>query len=661
MNAITTGTAAAGPKEPAVTGAADIAAIGAAGWPAGLPTDTYDLFRRSAERFGDATALSFFLTVAEHRRTRDWSYRALFVEITRAANLLTRLGVGPSDVVAYVLPNLPETHFVLWGGEAAGIALAVNPLLEVEPMADILRAARPRVLVTLAAFPGTDLHDRAMAAARAAEIRDVVLVDLADAVTGWRRIPARLMAWRAGRQAARRAVAAPGRAPVLHRYRRLAAAVPGDRLLRERPIAPGDAASYFCTGGTTGRPKIAVRTHANEVANAWMSGRMAGDAARPGDTTFCGLPLFHVNAAMVTGLAPFLRGHRVLLGTPQGYRAPGMLDRFWEIVEHHAVTNFSGVPTLYAALLQRPVAGRDLSCLRYCYCGAAPMSADQIRAFEAMTHVVLLEGYGLTESTCVVSLNPLGGQRHAGSIGLALPFQAVQPVLLDAEGAYLGDAPAGEPGVLAISGPNVFSGYLSAEDERGVWIDRGDGRRWFNTGDIGRIDRDGYIWLTGRAKDLIIRGGHNIDPRAIEDALCRHPAVELAAAVGRPDPHAGELPVVYVQLHGGAAATEADLLAFADREVGERAAQPKAVRIREQLPLTAVGKIFKPALREAEVLHYIAETLAAAGLAGTTTLVQEPRRGLVATIRADAADRDAVRRAFAGITTFRVEVSASAP
>ena len=252
-----------------------------------------------------------------------------------------------------------------------------------------------------------------------------------------------------------------------------------------------------------------------------MSARFLGNAARPGDTAFCGLPLFHANAALATGIAAFLQGSRVLLGTPQGYRGPGLVDRFWEIVAHHRITYFSGVPTLFAALLGRPAEGYDLSSLRYCFCGAAPLPADSIRAFEAMTGARLLEGYGLTEGTCVSTINPYAGERRPGSVGLRLPFGELRPLVLDPEGAYLRDAAVGEPGAVCISGPHVFQGYLSADDS--LWIARGDGRRWFNTGDLGRLDAEGYLWLTGRAKDIIIRGGHNIDPATIEDALHRHP------------------------------------------------------------------------------------------------------------------------------------------
>jgi len=630
----------------------DIKAIEAEGWPEDLPSTTYELLRRSAETFGKMTALTFFVDAARHRETRDWSYAALFGEVTRAANLLAGLGVGRTDVVAYILPNLPETHFVLWGAEAAGVALAINPLLDTATIRDILCAANARVVVTLAPFPGNDLNARAITAADDTDsVTDIVLVDVARHVRGWRRLPA----WMMGRRA-RRTMLPPRRA-ALHEYAKLRAQA-ADARLSVTPPAHRDISSYFCTGGTTGTPKIAVRHHANEVANAWMSSRMAGSEARPGDTTFCGLPLFHVNAAMVTGLAAFLRGARVLLGTPLGYRAPGLLDRFWEIVAHHRVASFSGVPTLYAGLLQKPVADHDLSSLRYVYCGAAPMPAEQIRAFEAQTGVVLLEGYGLTEGTCVSSVNPIAGQRRPGSIGLPLPFQAMRAVIVDEQGGYVRDAECDEAGAIAISGANVFAGYLSPRDNAGVWIDRGDTRRWFNTGDLGRIDADGYVWLTGRTKDIIIRGGHNIDPATIEDALYAHPSVELAAAIGRPDAYAGEVPVAYVQLRSGTTASEDVLLAFARDRVGEAAAKPKAIYVLDAMPLTAVGKIFKPTLRETETARVATDALARAGIDTQATARRDGSRGMLVSVQVPLASREAARVALS-VFAFESDVTES--
>ena len=212
----------------------------------------------------------------------------------------------------------------------------------------------------------------------------------------------------------------------------------------------------------------------------------------------------------------------------------------------------------------------------------------------------ILEGYGLTEGACASSLTPFDAPPRIGTIGLRFPYQDMRALILDADNAYVRDAETDEIGVIAIRGPNVFVGYLDPTHNEGIWIER-HGETWLNSGDLGRQDADGYFWLTGRRKELIIRGGHNIDPKLIEDALQSHPAVALVAAIGSPDAHAGELPVAYVQLKPGATVTEAELLAHAQRAIPEKAAMPKRVKIAPSLPTTAVGKLFKPALVEREI------------------------------------------------------------
>ncbi|WP_150126035.1 AMP-binding protein [Brevundimonas sp. LM2] len=359
---------------------------------------------------------------------------------------------------------------------------------------------------------------------------------------------------------------------------------------------PQDIASIFGTGGTTGSPKLARRTHANEVANAWMASRMIVSGLGAGSTFFSGLPLFHVNGAMVTGLSAFLLGTHVLIGTPQGFRGAGVIDRFWEIAAHHRVSAFSGVPTLFSALLQRPVAGHDLSRLAFGICGAAPMSPELLDQFQRTTGVKVLEGYGLTEATCVASVHALDGVQKIGSVGIPLPFQAVRIAILDERGGFERTAAADEIGAVLLNGPNIFQGYTDVRHDAGLWIELA-GERWLDTGDLGLVDADGFLWLKGRSKDVIIRGGHNIDPAMIEDAFYSHAAVELCAAIGRPDAHAGEVPVVYVQLKPGASAEPAELAAHAEGRIHERAARPKAVHLIDVMPLTAVGKVHKPSLR----------------------------------------------------------------
>ncbi|MBU1345592.1 MAG: acyl-CoA synthetase [Alphaproteobacteria bacterium] len=585
--------ASAVPTSAPVASRGDIRALEAAGWPSDLPTSTYALLQASAARFGDQPAVSFFLETKSHRRPETLSYRDLLADVTRTANFFGSLGVEPNDVVALVLPNLIETHLCLWGGEAAGVVFPINPLMEAEAISALLRESGAKVVVTLAPFPGADLYDKVVAATASAQVVETIaLVDLAPHVRGPKRWAARLA------QARMRRRAAPVRKDLkVVDFGRELKRMKGTQLDSGRVIAAEETASIFGTGGTTGSPKVARRTHANEVANAWMSSRMIVSGLTPGSTFFAGLPLFHVNGAMVTGLSAFLLGTHVLIGTPQGFRGTGVIDRFWEIATHHGVTAFSGVPTLFSALLQRPVQGHDLSRLAFGICGAAPMSPELLDQFQRTTGVKVLEGYGLTEATCVAAVHALDGVQKIGSVGLPLPFQAVLIAHPDERGGVERLAGIDEVGAVLLAGPNVFQGYTDARHDRALWVEIA-GERWLNTGDLGLVDADGFLWLKGRAKDLIIRGGHNIDPAMIEDAFFSHPAVELAAAIGRPDPHAGEVPVVYVQLKPGVAAGPDALAAHAEARIHERAARPKAVHLIEVMPLTAVGKVHKPTLRQ---------------------------------------------------------------
>jgi fatty-acyl-CoA synthase len=227
------------------------------------------------------------------------------------------------------------------------------------------------------------------------------------------------------------------------------------------------------------------------------------------------------------------------------------------------------------------------------------LPVEILNRFKAETGIPVLEGYGLTEGTCVSAVNPRRGEQRPGSVGLRLPYQEMKVARID-DGVYRGDCAPGEIGTILVRGPNVFRGYKEADHNRDVWVEAGDGDPWLNTGDLGRQDEDGYFWIEGRKKDLIIRGGHNIDPSMIEEPLHEHPAVEIAAAVGRPDAYAGELPVAYVQLRAGATATEEELLDYAQQCIKEQAAVPKRLHILDEMPQTAVGKIFKPALRRRE-------------------------------------------------------------
>lgn len=554
---------------------------------------TFDLLQRGSKMAPDAPALSFFLRAEDYKKPTVWTHREWMAQIIKAANAFRRMGINRSDVIAFILPNLPETHWTIWGGETAGIVFAINPLLESGLMTELMLAAAPKILVTLAPSPGTDLWDRASEAAKSIPtLKQIVTV---SPLTYYKSPLAPLLRLASALKTPEKV----GNIPVAPFQRVMEGAT--ETQLQFIPPKLTDVASYFCTGGTTGAPKIAVRTHATEVANALELGAAFGhDSLGPYQSVFCGLPLFHVNAQLGTGLTPWANGAHVVLGAPQGYRTPGLLPSFWDIAEHYRFLFFSGVPTVYSALLQDPPKRQDLSQLKYGICGAAPMPIELFNKFQSTTGIKILEGYGLTEGGCVSSVNPPHGETKVGSIGIRLPWQAMKSIILDDQGNFVRFAKTDEVGVIAISGPNLFKGYLNPQHNKGLWIDapseHGLPSRWLNTGDLGREDKDGYFWLTGRKKELIIRGGHNIDPKLIEEAMHGHPAVALAAAIGRPDQHAGEVPVVYVQLRPNEAASPGDLIEFAKQGIDERAAWPKQVIIMPTLPTTAIGKIFKPAL-----------------------------------------------------------------
>ncbi len=344
---------------------------------------------------------------------------------------------------------------------------------------------------------------------------------------------------------------------------------------------PGDTALLIYTSGSTGRPKGVILDHANIAAMLQIMQRTLAFSAS--DRALLVLPLFHVNALLVSVLAPLaVGGSAVILEK---------FDRhsFWADVERYKATYFSAVPAIYTLLNQAPESEKpDLGALRFVICGAAPMPAPAIATFEARYRVPLVEGYGLTESTVAATLNPIAGVRKPGTVGL--PMQGVTIHIIDDEGLVL---PAGQVGEVAISGPNVMRGYLNQPEESARVLAGG----MLRTGDIGHFDADGYLVLVDRKKDMIIRGGENIYPKEIENALYEHDAVAEAAVVGRPCPVMGEEVVAFVALRPGDAVSADVLTAFLTTRLA-RFKLPKEIRFLDTLPKNAVGKIAKPVLRQ---------------------------------------------------------------
>lgn len=526
--------------------------------------NTYDMLRYGVSLNPQAPALSFFIDGNKYQEAISYTYAEFLQQVNRTANFFRDLGVGAGDVISYLLPNLPQTHFVLWGGQATGIVNPINPLLEAEIIQEICEHAKTKVLVALGDMPGSDIWQKVE------HIRDQ-LPELNVIV---------------------RVMGPSDEKAGIYGYEQSISCYNADKLDSGREIHPDEIATIYHTGGTTGTPKLAPHTHLNEVAMVAML-RPAFAELKQGDTFMCGLPLFHVNGTVITGSFPLSIGAHILLMGPKGYRDPGVVKNFSRIVEHYRGAFFSAVPTVLSMLLGALDKTADLSSLKYLLCGAAPLSIQLFEMFEEQTGMKIAEGFGMTEGTCGSIINPIEGERKIGSIGLRLPYQQAKVFILDENGCYLRDAQVNEIGSVCIKGPNVISGYLEERHNRNIWAKVG----WFNTGDLGRQDQDGYFWLTGRSKELIIRGGHNIDPGLIEGPAAALEGVAFAAAVGQPDAHAGEVPIVFVQLHEGAQVTPEQVLSYLAEQIGERAAIPKEAFILDQLPLTAVGKLFKPKLR----------------------------------------------------------------
>ena len=597
-----------------------------------LPESTYRLLLDAAGAWPNAVATQWIPDPGDYTRRLDWTYAKLAGTVTRIANALTALGVRRPDAVTLSSVNTSMLYAATLAAQAAGIAAPVNPALSGERIAELIRRTGSRVLVAAGPELDPQLWQQLVEVARQAGMTAVLALRPDDA----HGVPPALDGDAA-------AGGTPnGRGPVVAYLDEVIAGQPDSHLAGADLPQADDLAAFVHTGGTTGAPKVAAHTHANQLACGRGISLCSGLAA--GEGMLGGLPLFHVNALIVTGIAPMFSGARVVWPGPAGYRDKGLYARFWKIVEHYGIAAMSAVPTVYATLAQVPV-DADISTLRLPIAGAAPLPGSVREDFAAHTGRRLLEGYGLTEATCVSTWTRPGEERP-GSVGRVLPGQQIKAVRIG-DGSWA-DCGPGQTGVLVIGGPAVFAGYVTDPDLGGPRVSREgivhDG--WLDTGDLGIVDAGGFVSLTGRAKDLIIRGGHNIDPRVIEDGLLRHPAVRAAAAVGRPDRHSGEVPVAYVVPADPGRFEEAELLAWAADAIDEPAARPKRIYPMTEIPVTAVGKPFKPALLADAAVGAITEALTAAGVADARVTAAYEDGRLVVTVT--GADPDRVQDAVAG-------------
>jgi fatty-acyl-CoA synthase len=531
------------------------------------------------------------------------SYAELRSRANQAANLFQSLGITSNDVVLYILPTVPQLYVTTLGALACGIACGVNWMLEPAHLAELVRATKAKVIVTLGPTDGYKIWDNVQA------IR-------AD-------IPASVHIL---------TVPGPGGAVMPEcDLDTLAARQPGDRLLFDRKVAPDDIAAYVHSGGTTGSPKLVQLTHRGFAYKCWANAVVMAHTSD--DVIFADYPMFHI-----AGI--FARGMSIVIPTPLGARDKRFIENYWKFVQRFGVTIFSGVPTTLAQLAKSGPRGEALGTLRdYACTGSTAFPAEVARQIESLIGVRVLLTYGATEYTQNVTQAPRDGDPKYGSPGIRLPYTQVKTVELDGD-VIKRDCGVDEIGVVVVKGPSITPGYLEPKYNAGVFTRDG----WFNSGDLGRFDADGYLWLTGRVKDVIIRGGHNIDPSVIEETLIKHREVMLAAAVSKPDAYAGELPVAYVQLVPGARATAEEIRDFALAHIPERAAAPKDIIIVERMPLTDVQKPAKVELRRDAARRAFREVLA--GIADgklTVEIVADPVKGNTAVISvADAGVRSDV-------------------
>lgn len=545
-------------------------------------SSTIDLIQHNARQFPQHPALLFQADAGLETPLLAWSYKKLADQILRAGALLRQAGVTRDEPVALVAPNIPSTHIALWGAQLAGHVFPINYLLGAEHIAGLLKAADVKVVITLAQCDQLSIRQTTLEAVRLAGGKQRIFeIDPNE------------------------------EAPAADSFQALLKGVdPQPGMVDE--ITPDSIAAIFHTGGTTGLPKILQQTHRNELHTSCMAA--AYYRFEHGDRMLNGFPLFHVAGVFVYGLAALAVGGTVYIPTLLGMRNQAFMANAWRLFEAHGISHLGCVPTTLASLAHshEQAEVKDTAGVQFALTGGSALPAEIAGHFESRTGVPVRNIFGMTECAGIVAIEPAALERTPGSVGLALPYTEVRALpLTEADNPQpVNFCPPGVEGILCLRGPHVSPGYVESARNVGTFTENG----WLVSGDLGYVDKEGRIFITGRSKDLIIRGGHNIDPQAIEEAFLANPDVLDAAAVGRPDAYAGELPIVFITLKSGVEADAEKLLAEALPKIHERPAVPKWVHILDSMPTTPVGKIFKPALRRLAALKAVEEALEHAGL-----------------------------------------------
>ena len=546
-------------------------------WNMDLPAETLpEVLDRAVRRFAERPALDFF--------GRRWSYAELGAAVDSAAEALRRMGAGPGVRVGLHLPNHPAFVISYFAALKAGATVvAFSPLYVEEGLARQASDSGTSILITLDLEP---LLPRALAMLRnpAVPVRKLVVVRFAYALPGVKSLLFRLFK--------RKQIAAWPTGEVTGEVTDFATLLRGPPLAAPPTLAPDDLAVLQYTGGTTGTPKGAMLSHRNLCANvrqvnAWFAGRDEGQ-----EVALAVIPFFHI-FAMTVAMNATLAGGSLLV----------MLPRFeWPMVRaalrRTRPSILPGVPTLFKAILENGGTAAEIGSIKACLSGGAPLPAQLKADFEAASGCKLVEGYGLTETSPVATCNPLRDDSHAGSIGVPMPGVRIEIRAIDPPHAAL---PQGERGEVCVHGPNVMQGYWN-QPEATAQVLGADG--FLRTGDVGIMDADGYTTLVDRIKDLILVSGFNVYPRAVEEAIYRHPDVVACTVVGMPDEHRGEAPAAFVELRPGSVLDVAALHAFLKDKLSP-VQMPRLIELRDKLPRTMVGKLSKTELR-AEILLRVA-------------------------------------------------------
>ncbi len=562
------------------------------------PSLTYEpltlpqMLERAAARYGDAPAILF--------HNCRLTYRELEDAVNRFATALSSLAVGPSTRVAIQLPNIPQTVIAYYGTLRLGAhAVLTNPLYVPREIEYQWKDSDCRVAVV------TDF----IFEARIRGIRERLPVEhyIVASIPEYLRFPLNVLARLKLKRAQPPAIAPVARGPGVHFFRELI-----DATLPRPPRAAielDDVATLQYTGGTTGPSKGALLTHRNLSCNVQQM-RAWFPSLEPGkEVVLTALPLFHsFGMTVCMNLSVGVAGAMALVPNPRD--VPALMHA----IAKHRATLFPAVPAMYAAIINHPrVKSFDLSSVKRCVSGAAPLPVETLRRFEDLTGAIISEGFGLSETSPVTHASPLFGRRKPGSIGLPLPDTDAKIVDMET-GTQL--VPLGETGELAIAGPQVMVGYWNKPEETAGMIRGG----WLHTGDLARVDEDGYHYIVGRKKDMILCGGYNVYPDEIDRILAGHPAVVEAATIGIPDERRGETVKSFVVLKAGHRATPEELIAFC-RENLAPFKVPREIEFRPELPKSTVLKVLRRELRDQELVKrsapaILALLLAAVSLAG---------------------------------------------